>query len=171
MNRPLAMLATIKKSKKSEFEFYLWFKSNLSFIKIINQPFLLNLSDTTLKLFADLDYGFEFLIIVQNFPKAEVVRRFTSLGYKKLPVYRWLDRKIGNGRLAKIATKLMVAKLRAYFNHKSGQHVYLVECINKRLELMMGLLKKAFPKKILEKDLSKKRSLKKTYSVGREVET
>ncbi|RNA05199.1 hypothetical protein BpHYR1_040777 [Brachionus plicatilis] len=68
--------------------------------------------------------------------EAEVVRRFTGLGYKKRSVYRWLDviekdetfkRKKGSGRPAKTATKLMLAKLRAYFNHKSGQHVYLGE--------------------------------------------
>ncbi|RNA01481.1 hypothetical protein BpHYR1_011008 [Brachionus plicatilis] len=42
-------------------------------------------------------------------------------------------RKKGSGKPAKITTKLMVSKLRAYFNHKSGQHVYLGEyqhCIN-----------------------------------------
>ncbi|RNA08882.1 hypothetical protein BpHYR1_013835 [Brachionus plicatilis] len=31
------------------------------------------------------------LEVEQNFPKAEVVRRFTGLGYKKRSVYRWLD--------------------------------------------------------------------------------
>ncbi|RNA07565.1 hypothetical protein BpHYR1_002371 [Brachionus plicatilis] len=69
-----------------------------------------------------------------NFIK--VVRRFTGLEYKKLSVYRWLDviekdktfkKKKGSGGPAKIATKLMVTKLIAYFNHKSGQHVYLGE--------------------------------------------
>ncbi|RNA11474.1 hypothetical protein BpHYR1_020255 [Brachionus plicatilis] len=81
--------------------------------------------------------------IKKNLPKAKVVRRFTGLGYKKCSVYRWLDvkendktfkRKKGSGRPTKIATKLMVAKHRAYFNHKSSQHVYLGECIKKRLE-------------------------------------
>ncbi|RNA36886.1 hypothetical protein BpHYR1_025965 [Brachionus plicatilis] len=61
--------------------------------------------------------------------------RFTGLENKKSSVYRWLDviekdktfkRKKGSG---KIATKLMFAKLRAYFNHKSGQHDYLGEYI------------------------------------------
>ncbi|RNA03503.1 hypothetical protein BpHYR1_022933, partial [Brachionus plicatilis] len=77
--------------------------------------------------------------IVQNLPKAKVVRRFTGFGYKKRSVYCWLDvrEKDRNGRPAKIATKLMVAKLRAYFNQKSGQHVYLGECIKKRLEPMI----------------------------------
>ncbi|RNA07558.1 glucosylceramidase 4 [Brachionus plicatilis] len=72
-----------------------------------------------------------------KFVKTEVVRRFTGLGYKKRSVYRWLDRKVGSRRAAKIVTKLMVAKLRAYFNRKSGQHVFLGECIKKRLELMI----------------------------------
>ncbi len=73
---------------------------------------------------------YNFIKSNQNLPKAEVVRRFTGLGYKKRSVYRWLDiiekdktfkRKKGSGRPVKIATKLMVAKLRAYFNHKSGR--------------------------------------------------
>ncbi|RNA26430.1 hypothetical protein BpHYR1_028778 [Brachionus plicatilis] len=41
-----------------------------------------------------------------------------------------LIRKKGSGRPAKIATKLIVAKLRAYFKYKSGQHFYLRLCTN-----------------------------------------
>ncbi|RNA35783.1 hypothetical protein BpHYR1_004523 [Brachionus plicatilis] len=87
-----------------------------------------------------------FLKCNQNLSKAEVVRRFTGLRFKTSSVNRWLNViekdktfKInkGSGRSAKIATKLMVAKLKAYFNHKSGQHVYLGECIKKRLESMI----------------------------------
>ena len=53
-----------------------------------------------------------------------------AIGYSRRSVYRWLERmekekncerKKGSGRPAKIATKLMVAKLKAYFNHKSGR--------------------------------------------------
>ncbi|RMZ96356.1 hypothetical protein BpHYR1_010351 [Brachionus plicatilis] len=58
---------------------------------------------------------------VQLFKNCLVVRQFTGLGLKKLSVYRWLDRKKESGRPAKIVTKLIVAKLRAYFNHKSGR--------------------------------------------------
>ena len=66
----------------------------------------------------------------QGLPKAQVVRRFKAIGYSERSVYNWLtiiekgktfERKKGSNRPAKIATKLMVAKLRAYFNHKSGR--------------------------------------------------
>ncbi|RNA27376.1 hypothetical protein BpHYR1_003528 [Brachionus plicatilis] len=70
------------------------------------------------------------------------LKRFTGFGYKNRSVYRWLDvlekdkifkRKKESGRPAKIAAKLMVAKLRAYFNHKSGQHFYLGEYVAKEV--------------------------------------
>ena len=53
-----------------------------------------------------------------------------TIGYSRHSVYRWLERivkekslkrKKGNGRPTKIATKLMVGKLKAYFNHQSGR--------------------------------------------------
>ena len=73
---------------------------------------------------------YEFVQENQHLPKNEVVKHFTDIGYNRRSVYRWLDRiekektverKKGSGRPAKIATKLMVAKLKSYFNHKSGR--------------------------------------------------
>ncbi|RNA06921.1 hypothetical protein BpHYR1_044973 [Brachionus plicatilis] len=34
---------------------------------------------------------YNFIKSYQNLPKAEVVRRFSGLGYKKFSVYRWLN--------------------------------------------------------------------------------
>ncbi|RNA22883.1 hypothetical protein BpHYR1_019298 [Brachionus plicatilis] len=55
----------------------------------------------------------------QNLPKAEVL--------DVIEKDKTFKRKKGSGRPAEIGAKQMVAKLRAYFNHKSGQHIYLGE--------------------------------------------
>ena len=66
----------------------------------------------------------------QSLPKTEIIKHFQAIGYTKRSLYRWLEyieeekslcRKKGSGRPAKIATKVMIAKLKAYFNHKSGR--------------------------------------------------
>jgi transposase len=75
-----------------------------------------------------------------NLKKNEIAKHMTTIGYSKASVYRWikrieenksLERKKGSGRKAKIATKATIAKVKKFFDHKSG-------CSQRRIARRLG---------------------------------
>ena len=72
----------------------------------------------------------KFLKKYRNLERNEIYEHFIKLGYKKRSLQRWvsillkkktLKRKVGSGRVAKIATSKTITKVKNLFNHRDGR--------------------------------------------------
>jgi hypothetical protein len=74
--------------------------------------------------------------------RKHVFYTFFKLGAPKSSLNRWLTllfnkkdikRKVGSGRIATIATKVTIKKMKIYFNHKSGRSQKRLQIVIKQV--------------------------------------